>query len=85
MAYIRKRAARGGKPAYCVYVRLRGYPPQIATFVRKTDARRWAQQTEAAIREGRHFKSIEAKRHLLAELLLAILFMRCDHLNAHCG
>ena len=69
MAYIRERAGRGGRPAYCVYVRLRGYPPQTATFVRKTDARRWAQQTEAAIREGRHFKSIEAKGHSLAELI----------------
>ncbi len=48
---------------------LRGYQKQTATFERKTDAKRWAQQTEAAIREGRHFKTAEARRHTLGELL----------------
>jgi len=30
-----------------------------------TDAKRWVVQTESAIREGRHFKDVEAKRHTL--------------------
>jgi len=34
-----------------------------------TDARRWASATESAIREGRYFKTIEAKRHTLADLI----------------
>lgn len=50
-------------------VRIKGYPPQSAVFERLTDARRWAQQTEAAIREGRHFRTNEAKKHTLGELI----------------
>jgi integrase len=34
-----------------------------------TDARKWVQRTEAAIEEGRHFKTTEAKRHTLAEMV----------------
>jgi integrase len=49
-------------------VRLAGFPPQTASFERKTDAIAWAIQTEASLREGRHFASREAKRHTLAEL-----------------
>jgi len=52
-----------------VQVRLKGQPIQSATFERKTDARRWAQQTEAAIREGRHFKTSEARRHTVGDLI----------------
>ena len=36
---------------------------------RLTDAKKWAQDTESAIREGRHFKTAEAKKHTLAELI----------------
>lgn len=50
-------------------VRLKGFPPQSAAFERITDARRWVQQTEAAIREGRHFKTVEAKKHTVRELI----------------
>jgi integrase len=46
-----------------------GVPPQSATFVRKTDARRWAEETEAAIRDGRYFAASESRRHTLAELI----------------
>ena len=42
---------------------------QRATFVRLTNARKLSQATEAAIREGRHFKTTEAKRHTLADLI----------------
>ncbi len=69
MAYIQERPGKDGKPNFRVQVRLRGYPPQTATFERKTDAKLWAQQTEAAIREGRHFKTTEAKKHTLADLI----------------
>jgi len=54
---------------YRARVRIKGFPPQSAAFQRLTDARRWAQQTEAAIREGRHFKTSEAKRHSVEELV----------------
>lgn len=69
MATINKHAANDGKTTYRVRVRLKGYPIQSASFDRLTDARKWAQQTESAIREGRHFKTSEAKRHTLAELI----------------
>ncbi len=69
MAYIQTRKTTDGQTRYRVQVRLRGYPTQTATFQRKTDARRWAQQTEVGIREGRYFKTVEAKRHTLAELV----------------
>jgi membrane-bound ClpP family serine protease len=48
---------------------MKGYPIQTASFERLTDARRWAQQTETAIREGRYFKTREAQRHTVAELI----------------
>ena len=54
---------------YRARVRIKGFPPQSAAFQRLTDARRWAQQTEAAIREGRHFKTSEAKKHTAGELI----------------
>ena len=50
-------------------IRDRGYPIQTASFERLTDARRWAQRTETAIREGRYFKTREAQRHTVAELI----------------
>jgi integrase len=69
MANIEKRTAQDGKVTYRVKVRLKGYPTQSATFDRKTDAQKWVQQTEAAIREGRHFKTTESKRHTLSDAI----------------
>ncbi|WP_295624625.1 site-specific integrase [uncultured Nitrosomonas sp.] len=69
MANIEERISNDGKTSYRVKIRLKGFPIQSATFERKTDAKKWAQQTESAIREGRHFKTTEAKRHTLAELI----------------
>lgn len=68
MANIEKRTTEGAT-SYRVKVRLKGHPVQSATFERLTDAKKWAQSTEAAIRENRHFKTTEAKRHTLAELI----------------
>lgn len=69
MAAINKHVSGDGKTSYRVRVRLKGYPVQTATFTRLTDAKRWAQDTESAIREGRHFKTAEAKKHTLADLV----------------
>lgn len=70
MAYIRKRTSKAtGKTTYSVEIDLKGYPKQQATFKRKTDATRWANTTEAAILEGRHFQTAEAKKHTLAETI----------------
>jgi integrase len=69
MATIEKRTTGTGGLVYRVKVRIRGYPDQTATFERLTDARKWATQTEAAIREGRHFKHAEANKRTVAEML----------------
>jgi len=69
MASINKSIDQKGKTRYRVRVRLKGCPAQTATFERLTDARKWIQDTESAIREGRHFKTAEAKRHTLGELV----------------
>lgn len=79
MATITLRTASDGAKSYRVEVRLKGHPPQRATFNRLTDARRWAQATEAAIREGRHFKTSEAKRRTLAELVDRYVREVCPH------
>lgn len=69
MATITERAAKDGSVSYRVEVRLKGHPIQRATFERKTDAKRWAASIESAIKEGRHFKTTEAKKHTLADLI----------------
>ena len=69
MATITKRQTVDGKPYYTAQVRLKGYKAQTATFQRITDAKKWVQDTESAIREGRHFKTAEAKKHTVSEML----------------
>jgi integrase len=69
MASIKVRKDKYGKDRYHVQIRMKGFPPQCASFKRKTDAERWIQQTESAIREGRHFKTAESKKHTLADLI----------------
>ena len=69
MASIEKRQGSDGKPQYRVKIRLKGAAPQSATFIRKSDANRWAQSTEAAIRDGRYFSTSEARKRTLTELL----------------
>ncbi|WP_432744262.1 site-specific integrase [Methylobacter sp. G7] len=69
MATINKRLTADGKPYYTVRVRIKGYPAQTETFKRLTDAKKWAQDTESAIREGRHFKTAEAKKHTVDEMI----------------
>lgn len=69
MANIEKRTDQNGKTSYRVKIRLKGYPVESATFDRLTDARKWAASTENAIREGRHFKTTEAKKHTFADAI----------------
>lgn len=69
MATIEKRVTQDNKLTYRAKVRLKGFPVQTASFDRLTDAKRWAQQTEAAIREGRYFKASAAKKYTVANLL----------------
>ncbi len=69
MANIERRKDIGGADRFRAKVRLKGHPSVSGSFKRLTDARRWAQSTETAIREGRYFKTLEAKRHTLGDLV----------------
>ena len=69
MATITPRKSKDGSASYQVKVRLKGHPTASATFSRKTDARRWAQETETHIREGRYFSSTEARKRSVADLI----------------
>lgn len=69
MGSIREYKRDDGSVSYHAEVRLRGHPPQRETFRTRSLAKKWIQDTESAIRDGRHFKSAEAKRHTLGELI----------------
>ena len=69
MATIETRIGKDGDKQYRVKVRMRGHPSASATFDRITDAKRWAAETEAAIRQGRYFQQAEARRHTVADLV----------------
>jgi integrase len=66
MATIQKRIGRDKDISYRVQIRLKGYPPETASFQRLTDAKEWAAKTETAIRAGRHFG--HSKRRTFDEL-----------------
>lgn len=69
MASIQKRTLQNGGISYRVQVRLKGHPVERATFQRLSDARKWAQSTEAAMRERRYFKTSESQRHSVEEMI----------------
>ncbi|MFH1158884.1 MAG: site-specific integrase [Pseudomonadota bacterium] len=69
MASIEKRQSDKGKITYRVLIRLKGHPTQSATFERLTDAREWERNTESAIKERRHFKSAESKKHTVTDMI----------------
>ncbi len=54
---------------YKATIRMIGYPTQSVTFKRKTDAVKWAKETETAIYNGKHFETIKAKKHTASELI----------------
>ena len=69
MATIQERKSKNGKTSHKVTVRLKGHPTRTATFKRLTDARHWAQQTEANIRQGRYFQTSETRKHTVTQLI----------------
>jgi integrase len=66
MATIEKRTTDAGT-SYRVKIRLKGFPPESATFERITDAKDWGKRTEADMKAGRYFGA--SKRHTFGELL----------------
>lgn len=69
MGTIREYLKEDGSISYHAEVRLRGHPSQRETFRTRSQAKKWIQDTESAIRDGRHFKTTEAKRHTVGELI----------------
>lgn len=64
MATIRER---GGK--FHVQVRMSGFPARTASFPTRRLAERWAKTIEADMIEGKHFRSVEARRRTLADAI----------------
>lgn len=69
MATIREIVRKDGTHSYHVEVRLKGHAPQRATFRTRSLAKKWVQDVESAIRDGRHFKTIESKRHTVGDMI----------------
>ena len=67
MATIEKRVDSTGCTTYRVKVRVKGYSPETASFLRRTDAKHWASNIESAMREGRHFNKPESKVRTVSE------------------
>ena len=80
MAFIEKRKTDDGVTHYRVKIRLKDYPPVTKTLPRHDEAKRWARETETAIRDGLYFKTIEAKKHTLADLVDRARCARRDRL-----
>ena len=69
MATFDQRIGPDGTIVYRVRIRRKGYATETATFSKLSEAKKWAQVTEGAIFEGRHFNVKEAKRHTVADLI----------------
>lgn len=69
MAAIRERKDQNGNLSYQAQVRIQGFPPQSKTFLRKTDAKQWAIQTETEIRTGMTIRKNSASKHTVREML----------------
>lgn len=68
MATFEKRANEQGNISYRAKIRLKGHPPQSATFKRLTDAKAWARKIELEMQEGR-FKPSQIKKRTVSELI----------------
>lgn len=68
MATIMERKGKKGT-SYTAVIRMKGYPIESETFPRKTDARRWAEEREAQLRQGKHLNLTESKKRTLEELI----------------
>lgn len=69
MGTIREYKKEDGSTSYHAEIRLKGYPPQRESFRTRTLAKKWIQDTESSIRDGRHFRTAEAKKHTVKDLI----------------
>ncbi len=54
MGHVKDRDLKDGTTRFYAEVNLKGFPRLTATFSRKTDTKRWIQQTERVLRCGRN-------------------------------
>lgn len=69
MATFQKRTNKNRSESWRAQVRIKGHPTQSGTFINKTQAKEWAQQTEVAIKNSKYFTTLESKRRTLGELI----------------
>ena len=69
MATIIQRKAKNGQVTYLVRIRRKGSVAQTATFHSLKDAKKYAQITEGAVLEGRHFPTHDSKKYTLGEII----------------
>ena len=69
MASYRSVHRADGSSVTQAQIRRKGFPPQTATFPRKTDAVQWAQQVESDMHQRKFFTVFEAQRHTLTETI----------------
>lgn len=69
MASIRERIDAAGQKTYQAQIRIKGFPPQTRTFATKTDAKKWARQTEVDIQSGMHIRQSQASSRTFSDLL----------------
>lgn len=68
MATIRRRQGKLGV-SYDVQIRIRPYPQTNRSFKKLTDAKRWAEQTEMEMREGRYGTISESRKKTLGDAI----------------
>jgi hypothetical protein len=71
---IRERAKKNGTRVFHVQVRMAGYP--------LTHRDRWAKTVEAEMIEGKHFRSVEARRRTLGEAIDLAQSRKCQLTHA---
>lgn len=69
MGTIRKLTKKDGTDVYHAEIRLRGHKPERDSFRTKTLAKKWIQDTEAAIRDGRYKGLSAARKHTVGEVI----------------
>jgi integrase len=69
MGTIREVIRKDGSKTYHAEVRLKGHPPARDSFRTLTKAKKWIQDTESSIRDGRYSQTRESKRHTVGEMI----------------
>jgi integrase len=81
MASIVARKTQDGGTVYRALVRIKGFKPVSAHFEKKSDAKEWATNTEAAIRQDKYFKNSEGDGKTLYDLLERYMRDEMPHRN----